>query len=240
MRSYVFSVIALSAVALTATSLGGIAGAQPPGPAVVHHGAASTLVVPTPSQTDPICISNNGTPIGTGIPAQHFEPEFKMYDARGAADFRVRRHCEVVSVDITGMCSSNIADVSGGCGPSNSVQIQIREDAAGRPGKIHHGECAATLAAPGPNFTIPIGDCVLRPDRTFWLTVQVDHDLDPHGRWYWATTNKRMRGNDLWRNPRDGYGTGCTAWGAIDSCFGRAEDFLFSVNRFAAHRPASR
>ena len=220
MRSHVVPAIVLTTLALTATSLAGTAGAEPPEPVPIHQGVAGTVVVPdAPAGT--VCARNNGVPNGDGINAQHWEHVYRAYNVRAAADLTPRRRCIVSSVDITGL-------FLGDDGPSSSVEIQIRKDAAGLPGRT---SCAATLSAPGPSFTVPVVDCTLRKDRTYWLAVQVDQNYHPNGQWFWATTDERMGLNDAWKNRRNGLGTGCRDWDTIDNCRGFAWDLLFSVNR---------
>ena len=226
MRSRVVPVIGLSVLALTLQcTLTSSATAQPPGPVAVHQGDSGAVVVPkAPSGT--VCARNNGVPNGNGITAQRFERNFRQYTSRAAADFTPRRRCVVTSVDITGQW---------GPGTANSITVSIRGDLLGRPGAT---KCKAILAAPGPNFTVPVSDCTLRRGRTYWLAVQVDQNFGTQGQWFWTVTDERTGLNDAWKNRRDGFGTGCTDWTYLETCFDWTAEAVFSVNRAEAHRPA--
>ena len=210
--------IGLIVLAVTGT-LASTAGAQPPGPVAVHQGAARPVVFPdAPSGT--VCAQNNGAPNGGEISAQNYEPEYRPYNSRAAADFTPRHRCVVTTVDIAGVSRD---------GTSNSVTVKIRDDDSGLPGRKH---CVARLAAPGPNFTVPVSDCTLRRGRTYWLDVQVDQDYITQGQWFWAGTDERPGVSDAWKNRPDGWGYGCTVWAPVEACLEFDDyDFIFSVNK---------
>ena len=219
MRSRALSVVGISAMALAlAATLSPMASAQSAGPSAVQHSSAAISALPVSS--DALCAGNNGAPNGDGISAQNFEAEFDAYDNEGAADFKIPAgtKCKVKTVAITGQFSA--------AGPSESITMTISKNDGGVPGAE---KCTATLAAPGPNYVVPFTDCRLRAGK-YWLHGYVTMSFTAAGQWYWNTTNDQLLTDDLWRNPGDGFASGCTDWGTILNCIGLDYEYLFAIN----------
>jgi hypothetical protein len=207
--------IGLGVITLSGSSVSPAVAETSP-PVTAYHGSAGPLPEAATTSRES-CAKNSGAPSGY-VPAQRFERAFRPYDALGASSFGLRRACVVTTVDITGASSG---------GSAKSVHIKIRKDDSGQLGAVR---CSAALAAPGPSFTVPVSNCALRRDRTYWLVVQVRQHFGRSGQWYWAATDKARGHVALWKNPRDGFGTGCTRWSPID-CVDVSGGLLFSVNK---------
>ena len=221
LRSRAVPALGLSLLALTlAATPTSTANAHPPSPVAIHQSGEKTHEV-SDSLPGTVCARNNGVPNGNGITAQRFERAWRQLSSHAAADFTPRRPCVVTSVDIPGQW---------GTGTAKSITISIRRDLLGRPGATR---CKATLAAPGPSFTVPVSDCTLRKGRTYWLAVQVDQNFGTDGQWFWTVTDERTGLNDAWKNRRDGFDTGCTDWTYVETCFDWTAEAVFSVNQEA-------
>lgn len=165
------------------------------------------------------CAKNDKPPNDDGIIAQKFPPPpYDVLTSFAAADFKLSRRCNVTSVYVNGI-NDAIAD---------RIIIWIykntADDLPSRPGT---SKCSAVRRAPGPDFLVPVSDCSLKKGH-YWLAVQVDQ-LCCSDYWEWATTNSRIGLRDAWRNPGDGWETGCTEWATNDTCHDLAYDYLFSI-----------
>lgn len=218
MRSRALPALGLSAIALAlaATTLTGTATAASGPSATAGGGAAVTI----PATTDAVCkgAKNTTAPNGDGVTAQEFGPTYDAYDTWGAADFKTRK-CKPNSVDIYGV-------VPGG-GSANGATVSIHKDASGVPGAL---KCTGSVTGPGPDFNVPISGCGKLKGK-FWLVGQVDQDFATQGQWFWATTDNQLLTDDLWQNPGNGFGTGCTTWGTLASCIGLDYEYMFRVNK---------
>ena len=68
----------------------------------------------------------------------------------------------------------------------------------------------------GPSFSIPLATQVSLGPGTYWVSVQANQNLIPQGQWGWRNRTVQTNMNASWQNPSNGYGTGCTTWGAAD------------------------
>jgi hypothetical protein len=67
---------------------------------------------------------------------------------------------------------------------------------------------------------------------TYWLAVSVDVDFGVGGQIFWSTRTVQSNALAAWRNPGDGFASGCTDWGTIPSCGvggGVDPDVLFQI-----------
>jgi len=117
----------------------------------------------------------------------------------------------VTSVFVPG---SGFADLS-------SVTVTIYGDSSGGPGaqvytvNVPSGSFTDDLGLfnfPGGNLTIPI-DATL-PSGHYWLSVQGDGSY-----WFWEIRGVVSNHPAMWENPDGLFGTGCTSWGDMATCF---------------------
>ena len=208
----------LSAVMVIAVAGSLAAAPMPPAAAesarlkVIVHGAAETVT--SPEWSDAACAKNTHEPNADGMTAQRFptSPELNSF---GAADFKLSRPCEVTLVTVRGI----------GAEDANRIVIWIyKNTSSDLPSPPGTSECSAIRMASGPNFVVPVSDCKLKRGR-YWLAVQADTGHT----WFWATTSDRQGLHDAWRNPGDGWATGCTVWDTVDTCAEFRWDYLFSI-----------
>src|SRR5690606_16444180 len=119
---------------------------------------------------------------------------------------------------------------SGG-GPALGVNVYIYADAGGEPGSevaafTDLGFTTSGVAAMTVNLPAP----VVLPEGTYWLSVQPVMDFSIDGYWSWWTEGVQIGASAQWRNPEDGWGTGCTDWNPITSCWNDEDpDLTFQI-----------
>jgi hypothetical protein len=222
-----FAVLAMSGAALGARY-------RPDGPAVVLHRhtplrlagtsavARTTPASPTaqgagglggapllaaPLLSDPVLYDQNNNDGGDGFVSS------SNYDTQAADDFAVPAGVwNITSVSTTG---SDFADLS-------SVTVTIYSDSSGSPGSqvytvtVPSGSFTddpGALGYPGGDLTIPI-DATL-PAGHYWLSVQGNGGVS----YYWEIRTVVSNDPAMWQNPTDNYGSGCTSWSDMATCF---------------------
>lgn len=227
-----------------AVVIGGLllAGGQEASAALNRQNAAAPSVITAPTG-DPVLYSQIDNPAGNGVPDQDFEAGYDIYDADAADDFVVLAgpdNWSVTQVFTPGVYSA-------GGGPAASVDITFYADNAGLPGAA---VCSYPGLVPSDNVgefltTLPT-PCVLAPG-TYWLGQQTNQDFATAGQHFWSNRSVQSNAGALWRNPGDGFGTGCTTFTAPGTCGaapgvgGGFPDQLFAINGFlvpAASIPA--
>jgi len=164
---------------------------------------------------------------GNSAPDQDFETAYDTYDSEGADDFEVT-FPESWNIDQVNTSGS-------GTGPVTDVTVRFYADNAGFPAAVPQPGCdfpdlttftgvaALSISLPTP--------CSLAPGR-YWVAIQVEQDFLVAGQHYWANRTAQSFNESVWRNPGDGFGSGCTAWGRQRSCGvggGVSPDFLFQI-----------
>ena len=161
--------------------------------------------------------NQNSNSNGTGINSQNFTSTYsKTYNAAGADDFVVPKKTTwtVTEVDMLGIFYN-------GSGPATSENVTFYKDNKGVPGK----------AAKGGTFTDLNGTRQLRflhyplgkkgvklKSGHYWVSVVANCGfLTVCGQWGWYLNGTIHNDAAVWENPGNGFGTGCTAWGAFRS-----------------------
>jgi hypothetical protein len=86
------------------------------------------------------------------------------------------------------------------------------------------------------NFTIPISSAPQLGPGTYWIGVRITDPVQ----WSWAAEGPQFGSIAVWRNPADGYGTGCTDFAALNSCFvTSSKSFLFRLDAADTVPPAT-
>ena len=175
----------------------------------------------------PVLYTQADNDSGIGVVSQDFETANDGFDSEGADDFVVPPGVTwaVMSVTANGVYFN-------GAGPAPAVNLTIFADNAGVPGAA---ECAYPLQTPADSagvftFTLPT-TCYL-VSGTYWIDVQARMDFAAGGEWGWETRTVQSNAAALWRNPGDGFGTGCTTFSPMHTCITAAggPDFLFSLS----------
>ncbi len=177
-----------------------------------------------------------GTPSGSSRPVQDFEPAFDFVDSEGADDFTVPpgQAWKIRRLATRGVSSTGVASRW----PIDGLWVTFYADAGGVPG---NPLCSYSPIVPVTQNTPTISDpvvnlpaeCRLNPGR-YWVGVLAREDFSTGtgSQWYWNTTSTVTGYPGTWRNPGDGFGTGCTTWAPFWACFGELaqRDFVFSLS----------
>jgi len=82
-----------------------------------------------------------------------------------------------------------------------------------------------------PVMQLKLGQgAVTLSEGRYWMSTQVDGDgADPF--WVWHMRSKQHGDGAVWRNPEDGFRTGCAEWSLLDQCATRGvgPDFMFAL-----------
>jgi S-layer homology domain len=218
----------LLALAIVCALAGGTVFAQATtsvGPVIFSDGARPLGALPA-SVADTVLYSQNDNASGSGPVCQDFETVNDSFDSEGADDFVVPSDAswQINSVTATGLYSA-----SGG--PAAAVNLTIFNDNAGTPGDP---ACSYPLQTPTDTagtfvFTLPF-PCILS-SGTYWIDVQARMDFSPNGEWGWEARTVQSNAAALWRNPGNGFDTGCTNFSPMAACLDlSAPDFMFSLS----------
>ncbi|MDY7094332.1 MAG: hypothetical protein SX243_15285 [Acidobacteriota bacterium] len=172
---------------------------------------------------------------GNGAPDQNFEAAYDAYDAEGADDF-----------DVTwpdGWVIQQVRTVGTTGGTSDSININFYADAGGAPAgtpTCTYDDIPITAGAGTGSFTVDLPtDCVL-PMGLHWVAVQTNHNFAAAGQHFWSNRTVQTNAESVWRNPGDGFGSGCTTFTPQTTCGvggGTNPDFLFVVNGVLGEPP---
>lgn len=150
---------------------------------------------------------------GIGITSQNFESSFDAYDCQGADDFVVPDGSKwrVTEIDIIGTPFN-------GSGVADSEHLVIYKSKRGKPGKTVAEFDGLVGSEINGSFFIPLDAPVrLKPGR-YWLSIQANETFLDQGEWGWEARFDVVGLPSLWRNPGDGFETGCTDWTTQTEC----------------------
>jgi len=160
---------------------------------------------------------------------QDFEAAYDAYDAEGADDFVVT-WADGWMVEQVGI----IAGYWNGAGPANSIDVVFYDDAAGMPGSTVAG-CSfmnnGYTDDGSSNFLMDFSGtpCYL-PAGTYWVGIQGNVDFATGGQFGWGLESVQTGAGGVWRNPLDGFGSGCTSWTPRGNCSTIADpDYSFVI-----------
>ena len=170
-----------------------------------------------------------------GFNDQEYQAAYSTFDCEGADDF---------VVDAPGGWRITAIHTKGFQNPTGGSALFVNHffyrDAGGQPGPVVEG-CAfpGNTAVQGADTLATPIDCEAPPGH-LWFSQQVRMDFDPGGAHYWSLLLETFNDGAVWRNPDDGYGTGCTDWELVENCdnptffFG---DFQFRLTGFVNDAP---
>jgi hypothetical protein len=219
----------LLAPAIVCALVGGNAFAQDARASYPTVSTGGRLAVRAPDRpattTDTVLYSQLDNDTGAAYVSQDFETALDQFDSEGADDF-------VVPPDVSWEINSVTANGQyfNGSGPAAAVNLTIFEDAAGLPGDA---ACSYPLQTPADSsgsfvFTLP-SPCILQ-SGTYWIDVQVRMDDSAGGEWGWEGRTVVSNSGAVWRNPGDGFGSGCTNFASVATCISGGPDFMFSLS----------
>ncbi len=223
---------AIAAVALIVASASGASGPAPTGAARGAHAVAPAAR----TGSGVVLFSNLTNDAGISISSQVFEPAFAAYDDAAADDFFVPANTtwHVTEVDVSGVYYN-------GPGAADSEAVTFYTNKHKLPAKVkvaystlqgtdNAGSFVISLPGKGVTFRGGTGG------KTFWVSVAANMLFHPDGQWGWETSTNAVGNSNLWENPSNGFGTGCTTWTVVSTCFpGEGSSQMFAL--IGSHNP---
>jgi hypothetical protein len=197
---------AIAALAIAGLFYGASATAQP----VASAPAGGEVAVPVAPQAPAQVLYDQTDSVGTnGFPAQNFEPALDIYDSQGADDFVVPPNASwsIDTVFVAGVYGL------GGVPPIPNVDVYFYADAAGLPGTQVYSALAVVPSEVSGDLTISLPSPAVLGEGTYWVSVIANLNFGTQGQWFWSTRTVANGNPYAWRNPGNGFGSGCTSWG---------------------------
>jgi len=152
-----------------------------------------------------------------------------QYDTQAADDFFVNpgaNSWQLTAVEVAGFFYS-------GSGPAsvNNVNVEFYADGGGRPGYRLYSLTSHPVSGTASSgaFFLPLSPTVrLASGATYWISVQAVQSSS----WYWAWSERGTQAQAIanWKNPSNGFSTGCVDWTAVSACFpNNGPDLLFRI-----------
>ena len=162
---------------------------------------------------------------GNGVPAQNFEVAYDAYDSDAADDFVVPAGGWTVSSFNLGVTSTFTGAVTS--------QVTVYADAGGLPGAATCSYAAAATNLDGLVATVTLPTTCALGAGTYWVGLAVNLDFAVGGQTFWSNRTTLSNSSAVWRNPGDGFASGCTTFTPLLSCAGigggAGPDLLFQV-----------
>lgn len=166
-------------------------------------------------------------PSGQAFTDQSFEAPYAAYDGTGADDFVVT---DALGWDISGVNTPGSQTVAG----TNPffVNQAFYADGGGAPGAVLDNcdfPANTDFASAGDGDLATNVDCNA-PAGLTWVSQTVREDFNPFGQHFWATRLSALNSPAVWKNPGNGFGSGCIDWAPANAVCGAAgADMLFEL-----------
>ncbi|MEW5986507.1 MAG: hypothetical protein AB1791_07740 [Chloroflexota bacterium] len=161
------------------------------------------------------------------ITSQEFEEVRADFDSQAADDFVVPAgETWTVETVYAGGVYFN------GPGPTPYVNVYFYADSGGLPGdELTFYDGLTSFSDVSGTLTIDLSAApAVLPEGTYWVSVQADMDFTPGGQWGWTERTIQSNNPSAWRNPGDGYATGCADWEERTLCgIGSDPDLIFQL-----------
>ena len=153
------------------------------------------------------------------IPSQDREPENSQFDTEVVDDFVVPpgKVWRIENVFARG--------VKIGIGEATDAHVTLRNDNSGSPGVLSLDELAAVKPGTYPRLELTIASKPILQPGTYWLGVQpILNGLVPENtpaavnQWFWAENPTIAGSAAMFRNPANGFSTGCTSFSLKSTC----------------------
>ena len=211
---------------LTATAIIALAtaSAMPAASMAASHGPKAGPVIRHSPGTRVLYNQNSNSSFAY-VNSQNYTSGVTANNDQSADDFIVPsgKTWKVTEVDVTGCCAYTT---------SISENVYFYKDNNGAPGKlVKHGSFTDLSGTGNPSFAISLGKGVKLKAGHYWVSVVVNCNSKNGCGWGWGVRTTINNDAALWQNPGNGHGTGCTAWTALETCFGNAYagDLMFEL-----------
>jgi hypothetical protein len=204
-------------------------GPIPTNPGLSVAGPAAATSQPAPSLPFGVLYDQTDNMGANSITSQEFEPAFTVYDNQAADDFLIPTGTTwtIEMLYIPGAYFS-------GFGPTPAVNVYFYADNGGLPANTalytYDGLTSFTDNGTG-TLTIDLSASpTVLASGTYWVSVQADMDFAVGGQWGWTERTVQSNSASAWRNPGNGFGTGCTNWSNRVGCLvGSEPDLVFQI-----------
>lgn len=169
---------------------------------------------------------------GNGAPDQDFEAAFNAYDSQGADDFVVT---DPNGWDVEQVNTVGTTGTAGG----STVSVTFHSNSAGGGDPDLPGAAVAGCSYSGivpvdtlGSLAITLPTACSLPQGTYWVAIQVNQNFGTNGQHFWSNRTVQSGSESVWRNPGNGFATGCVAYTPQTTCGvggGASPDFLFQI-----------
>lgn len=219
--------ILVSAITLTFAA-GAVQAAQHPHIQRVTNLAPMSHGGDVPSGGPSVLYDQMSTPTTNGVVVDDSASSSDSYDSEAADDFVVPASgWSIEQVKVIGSASGGVAAWTA------TSNVYIYPNAGGTPG------AAATCSAPGAAtayntgtnvVTITLATPCILSAGTYWVGVQAVNDYGVTGVQHYMRTSAPVANSAaVWRNPGDGFVTGCTLFTVLTGCGFGDPDLAFQI-----------
>lgn len=202
-----------------------------PAAAQLSDAAGVGGVVPTVPEGPVLLYDQTDNPSGNGAPDQNFEAAFDIYDSEAGDDF------EVTFADGWTIDQVTTVGTQSTGGSATSVDVFFYGDAAGFPDTGAGANCSYLGVVPtsqtAGSYVVDLPTSCILPTGFFWLTMISNQTFGGgNGQHFWSNRTTQNFSGGVWRNPGDGFGSGCTDFDRQTTCGvggGTNPDFLFQL-----------
>jgi hypothetical protein len=178
-----------------------------------------------------VLYSQYDNPDTIAINSQNFESAYDAYDDFAADDFVVPAGVKwsIMGIRVEGTYYNSP-------GPADSFNVSLHQGIGGLPTdppKVTRPSLAFSFVPPS-TFHIKVDPPINIPasasPRHVWISLQANMDFagGAGGQWGWTVRTVQSTAPGAWKNPGDGFGTGCTGWDTLVNCTGTNDvDFVF-------------
>jgi hypothetical protein len=196
--------------------------------------SGATAKAPAPLAPGSVLYNQYNNASSGDVTSQNFEAANDAFDSEAADDFVVPagQMWDITTVDVQGDYS--------GSGPvvTFNVVFYSNNPATNLPGAALATRLASGYVDTSGDFAITLTSSVTLGSGAYWVGVQANMDLASGGQWFWHNRSVTSNQGAAWRNPGNGFGTGCTAFGRRTTCLGGTDpDQVFSLTGFAITAP---
>lgn len=159
--------------------------------------------------------------VDIGYSSQIFEDENSAYNSELADDFKTPAQASVLcNISVEGATLNGVGFAGNA---QNTIRVNIYNDNAGKPGDvIFSRDFPASTLDPENTGSFNLSNFddspVLTANTTYWISVRAAMGFADSGQWYWKYAPISHGNTWKWRNPGDGFETGCTNWQDAKDC----------------------